>query len=63
VVSKQQHTVTKDSLLYKCGWSPFEGQIFDYAVDYTFVNGCLVYSGGQLMPEKPGQRLLFSVSE
>lgn len=63
VVSKQQHTVTKESLLYKCGWSPFEGQIFDYAVDYTFVNGCLVYSGGQLRPEKPGQRLLFTVSE
>jgi dihydroorotase len=63
VVSKQPNTVTKESLLYKCGWSPFEGQVFDYAVEHTFVNGRLVYSGGQVRPEKPGQRLLFSINE
>ena len=35
--------VTKDNILYKCGWSPFEGQVFRSQVEKTFVNGNLVY--------------------
>ncbi len=63
VVAKQPHAVTKESLFYKCGWSPFEGQVFDYAVEHTFVNGRLVYSGGKVGNERPGQRLLFNAGE
>jgi len=63
VVAKQPHAVTKESLFYKCGWSPFEGQVFDYAVEHTFVNGRLVYSGGKGGNERPGQRLLFNAGE
>ncbi|HXR84075.1 MAG TPA: dihydroorotase [Hanamia sp.] len=36
-------TVTKESLLYKCGWSPLEGETFPAAITHTFVNGNCVY--------------------
>jgi dihydroorotase len=52
--------VTKDSLLYRCGWSPFEGQRFGAAVTHTFVNGHLVYGMGTWDESIRGQRLLFS---
>ena len=38
-----QSTVTKDNILYKCGWSPLEGNTFPAAIDQTFVNGHCVY--------------------
>ncbi len=37
-------TVVWDNILYKCGWSPFDGQTFSTRVLYTFVNGNMVYS-------------------
>lgn len=40
-------TVTKDNLLYKCGWSPLEGTTFLTAIKQTFVNGNLVYDNGR----------------
>ena len=39
-------SVTKDNLLYKCGWSPMEGVRFSHKVEKTFVNGHLVYDNG-----------------
>lgn len=51
--------VTKDSLLYKCGWSPFEGQRFTTKVEKTFVNGNLVYDNGRIIEGTEGKRLLF----
>jgi dihydroorotase len=39
-------TVTKENLLYKCGWSPLEGTTFQTAIKQTFVNGNLVYDNG-----------------
>ncbi|RYY57633.1 MAG: dihydroorotase [Chitinophagaceae bacterium] len=36
-------TVTPASILYKCGWSPFEGKKFGSAISHTFVNGNLVF--------------------
>ena len=39
-------TVSKDNLLYKCGWSPMEGATFSHRVEKTFVNGHLVYDNG-----------------
>lgn len=45
---KQTRTVTKDNILYKCGWSPFEGYTFHHAVAQTFVNGQLVYDNGRI---------------
>lgn len=39
-------TVAKDNILYKCGWSPFEGYTFHHAVEKTWVNGQLAYTDG-----------------
>jgi dihydroorotase len=52
-------TVTKQNLLYKCGWSPFEGYTFKTSIEKTFVNGHLVYNNGTFNETKKGQRLLF----
>jgi dihydroorotase len=55
----QSHTATKENLLYKCGWSPFEGFEFPASITHTFVNGHLVYENGQLDESVKGQRLKF----
>jgi len=52
--------VTKENILYKCGWSPFEGEIFSSEVTHTFVNGHLVYEYGCFDESKRGKRLEFN---
>jgi len=52
-------TVNSDNILYKCGWSPFEGTTFDASVLQTWVNGKLVYDNGQFDETVYGKRLLF----
>ncbi|MEI7509177.1 MAG: dihydroorotase [Flavobacterium sp.] len=52
-------SVNKDNILYKCGWSPFEGTNFKSRVSHTFVNGQLVYENAKVKEIKAGQRLLF----
>jgi len=51
--------VNSDNILYKCGWSPFEGTTFDASVLQTWVNGNLVYDNGQFDETVRGKRLLF----
>ena len=53
-------TVAKSNILYKCGWSPFEGTTFQSKVKHTFVNGVHIYNDGHLQLSTNGQRLLFS---
>jgi dihydroorotase len=53
-------TVAKDNLLYKCGWSPLEGQRFRARVEKTWVNGQLVYADGVVDRTVRGERLLFN---
>lgn len=52
-------TVTNDSILSKCGWSPFEGQTFHSVVTHTFVNGHLVFENGKFDESKKGERMSF----
>ena len=52
-------TVTKDSLLYKCGWSPLEGSRFPARLTHCFINGHLVYGNGEWDESQKGQRLSF----
>jgi dihydroorotase len=52
-------TVTKENILYKCGWSPLEGTTFPAAITHTFVNGALVYENGRILESQLGQRLKF----
>jgi len=53
------YTVTKENLLYKCGWSPFEGTTFRSSVTHTFVNGNLVYHDGLIKEGTTGMRMKF----
>lgn len=56
------YAVTKENILYKCGWSPFEGHVFSSTVEHTLVNGFLAYSQGVLDTTSMGQRLQFNRS-
>jgi dihydroorotase len=60
VVEEKHHRIDRESLLYKCGWSPFEGTSFSYAIDKTFINGNLVFSDGKIIEGSLGERLSFS---
>jgi dihydroorotase len=63
IIDKKQQKVEKSKLLYKCGWSPFEGVTFNYSVDKTFVNGNLVYDQGKIIEGVSGQRLKFNFTK
>ena len=52
-------TVTKENILYKCGWSPFEGATFPASIKNTFVNGNCVYGNSMFDESIKGERLLF----
>lgn len=51
--------VTKENILYKCKWSPFEGHTFKSRIEKTFVNGHLIYDNGKFNETHKGQRLTF----
>jgi len=52
-------SVNKDNLLYKCGWSPFDGNTFRSRITHTFVNGTLVYNNFKIIDVKAAKRLTF----
>ena len=56
----QSYTVSKENILYKCAWSPFEGQIFHSVIRHTFVNGNHVYNNGSFDENIKGMRLRFN---
>lgn len=56
---EKSQTVSKDNVLYKCGWSPFEGTTFSSTITQTFVNGNLIYNDGIFNDEIKGKRLTF----
>ena len=51
--------VNKDNILYKCAWSPFEGNSFKSRVTHTWVNGHLAYQNGSFDESQKGHRLTF----
>ena len=53
-------TVAKENILYKCGWSPFEGTTFSSTITHTFVNGNLMYNKGVFNDDIKGKRLTFN---
>ena len=60
VVDLQQNTpVTKDTILYKCGWSPFEGTTFSSKIEKTFVNGTCVYENGTILDITKAKQITF----
>jgi len=52
-------TVSKENILYKCGWSPLEGFVFPATIEKTFVNGQMVYGNGVWDESMKGQRMQF----
>jgi len=52
-------TVDRDSLHYKCGWSPFEGFRFPASISHTFVSGHLAYAQGRFDDSRTGMRMEF----
>ena len=57
---QRPQTVSRDNLLYKCGWSPFEGCRLACSVVLTLVNGRKVFENGRVDPDIRGERLEFS---
>lgn len=53
-------TVKKDNILYKCGWSPFEGATFKSRITHTILNGSLVYNNFKFSGVKAAKRLTFN---
>ncbi|MGI4020370.1 MAG: dihydroorotase [Janthinobacterium lividum] len=51
--------VSKENILYKCGWSPFEGQVFQSKITHTLVSGNLVWADGEIKSNQTGKRLTF----
>ena len=56
----QPYTVSKENILYKCGWSPLEGFCFPATIAMTFVNGYPVYENGKVDASHRGMRLQFN---
>ncbi|SCW41047.1 dihydroorotase [Mucilaginibacter sp. NFR10] len=52
--------VNKSNILYKCNWSPFEGNTFRSQVAYTLISGNLAYNNGSIIEGKAGKRLTFN---
>lgn len=62
IVAEKPWEVERKGLLSKCGWSPFEGQHFNYQVQQTLVNGSLVYDNGALVESDAAMRLKFRLA-
>ncbi len=60
VESGVQNCVVREDILSKCGWSPFEGEVFHNRVCRTYVNGNIVFDKGEIMGDVRGERLLFN---
>ncbi|PID88562.1 MAG: dihydroorotase [Bacteroidia bacterium] len=56
-------TVNKENIYYKCGWSPFENETFNFKVVQTFVNGNCVFHNETFNEKTRGKRLLFNLNK
>ena len=59
LIKESPYTVSKQNILYKCGWSPLEGTTFPYQINSTFVNGHLAFHLGNFNESNKGARLQF----
>ena len=62
VDTENSQIISNENILYKCGWSPFEGTTFHSQVTHTFVNGHLIYHNGTFNDKIKGKRLQFDRS-
>jgi len=59
VDTSKKYKITRSNILYKCGWSPLEGETLPATIAKTFVNGHLVWDNGKVVGTKVGKRLGF----
>ncbi|MFW5758096.1 MAG: amidohydrolase family protein, partial [Bacteroidota bacterium] len=59
ILKEKPFTVSKDNILYKCGWSPFENHTFDFTVTHTIINGEMVNDHGKIAENFRGRALRF----
>ncbi|MFD2742721.1 MULTISPECIES: dihydroorotase [Sphingobacterium] len=55
----KSYTVTKENILSKCKWSPFEGHTFSATIEHTIVSGNVAFSSGKIQEVGSGHRMLF----
>jgi len=56
---KQKWKITKQNILYSCGWSPLEGRDLSFKITHTIVNGNIVYKDGIIIDKTNGKELDF----
>lgn len=56
----KQTPVTNENVLYACKWSPFEGHTFSHAIEYTILNGAVVYENNRVATQKHAMRVEFN---
>ena len=56
----KKQTIGSNNILYKCGWSPFEGKTFNSVITHTFVNGHLAFNNGNIDDSKLGMKINFN---
>ena len=56
----KKQIIGSNNILYKCGWSPFEGKTFNSVITHTFVNGHLAFNNGKLDDSKLGMKINFN---
>lgn len=59
LVKKEKQTISQDNILYKCKWSPLEGETLNYSVNTVFLNGKIAFEDGKVKDIR-GQRLTFN---
>jgi dihydroorotase len=57
LIEKTSWTVNPGNIMYKCGWSPFDGQTFSYLVKQTYVNGRMAFNDSRVIPGARGREL------
>ena len=57
---QRPYVVSENDIIYRCGWSPFEGDTFRSTVEATIVSGHLAYRNGRIDPHPAGRRLAFA---
>ncbi len=57
---QKPYTVSKENILSKCGWSPFEGHTFSSSIVHTIVSGNIAFTEGHILEAGAGHRLLFN---
>jgi len=53
------YTISNSDVLSKCGWTPFAGSSSHWKIEYTIINGNIVYNGSRVIDSCRGEELSF----